>query len=138
MNKDDLERLADIRIEEAKVLLVNEKYEGAYYLAGYSIECAIKACIARQVRQYDFQNKDLARKSHEHKLIGLLGVASLKQKLNEEESRDEEFKLNWAVVKDWTVESRYECIIEDVKARDLCQAVSDENSGVLKWLKTFW
>ena len=38
----------------------------------------------------------------------LLGVAGLKQKLNEREDEDEEFKLNWAVVKDWTVESRYE------------------------------
>lgn len=138
MNKDDLERLVDIRVEEAKVLLDIGKYEGAYYLTGYSLECAIKACIAKQVREYDFPNKDLAHKSHQHKLTELLGVAGLKQKLNEREDEDEEFKLNWAVVKDWTVESRYECVIEETKAKDLYYAVSNTNSGVLKWLKTFW
>lgn len=138
MNKDDLETLADIRVVEAKALLDIGKYEGAYYLAGYSLECAIKACIAKQVREYDFPNKDLAHKSHQHKLTELLGVAGLKQRLNEKENEDEDFKLNWAVVKDWTVESRYECAIEETKAIDLYTAVSDTNSGVLIWLKTFW
>jgi hypothetical protein len=80
----------------------------------------------------------LAQKSHQHKLTDLLGVAGLKQKLNENEQADLDFKLNWAVVKDWTVDSRYECSIESSKANDIIQAVTDENSGVLAWLKTFW
>lgn len=138
MNKSDLEKLVDIRVSEAKVLLESEKYQGSYYLAGYALECAIKVCIAKQVRQYDFPNKELAQKSHQHKLTDLLGVAGLKQKLNEKEKVDLDFKLNWAVAKDWTVESRYECSIESSKANDLFQAVTDEYSGVLAWLKTFW
>jgi HEPN domain-containing protein len=138
MNKSDLETLVSIRISEAKLLLESEKYQGSYYLAGYALECAIKVCITKQVNQYDFPNKELAQKSHQHKLTDLLGVAGLKQKLNEKELTDMEFKLNWAVAKDWTVESRYECSIESSKANDLFQAVTDENSGVLAWLKTFW
>ena len=138
MNKSDLETLVDIRVSEARVLLESENYQGSYYLAGYALECAIKVCIAKQVRQYDFPNKELAQKSHQHKLTDLLGVAGLKQKLNEKEQADLDFKLNWAVAKDWTVESRYECSIESSKANDLFQAVTDENSGVLAWLKTFW
>lgn len=138
MNKSDLEALVDIRISEAEILLEYESYEGAYYLVGYAIECAIKACIAKQVRQYDFPNKELAQKSHQHKLTDLLGVAGLKQKLSEKEQSDFNFQLNWAVVKDWTVESRYERSIESTKANDIYQAVTDENSGILAWLKTFW
>lgn len=138
MNKSDLETLVDIRVSEAKVLLESENYQGSYYLAGYALECAIKVCIAKQVRQYDFPNKELAQKSHKHKLTDLLGVAGLKQKLNEKENADLDFKLNWAVAKDWTVESRYECSIESSKANDLFQSVTNENSGVLAWLKTFW
>jgi HEPN domain-containing protein len=138
MNKSDLETLVNIRVSEAKALLESKNYQGSYYLAGYALECAIKVCIAKQVRQYDFPNKELAEKSHQHKLTDLLGVAGLKQKLNEKEQADLDFKLNWAVAKDWTVESRYECSIESSKARDLFQAVTDENSGVLAWLKTFW
>lgn len=138
MNKSDLEALANIRVSEAKVLLEHENYQGAYYLAGYALECAIKACIAKQVQQYDFPNKDLAQKSHQHKLADLLGVAGLKQKLNDKERADTDFRLNWAVAKDWTVESRYERTIESTKANDLFQAVTDEDSGILAWLKTYW
>jgi hypothetical protein len=138
MNKSDLEKLVDIRISEAKVLLESENYQGSYYLAGYALECAIKACIAKQVRQYDFPNKELAQKCHNHKLIDLLGVAGLKQKLKKTIKANLDFELNWAVAKDWAVESRYECSIESSKANDFFQAVTDENSGVLAWLKTFW
>jgi len=138
MNKSDLETLVDIRVSEAEVLLERENYQGAYYLAGYALECAIKACIAKQVQQYDFPNKDLAQKSHQHKLTDLLGVAGLKQKLSEKERADSDFQLNWAVAKDWTVDSRYECSVESTKANDLYRAVTNENSGILAWLKTFW
>ncbi len=137
MNKSDLEALVDIRVSEAKVLLEYKNFQGAYYLAGYALECAIKACIAKQVQQYDFPNKDLARESHQHKLADLLGVAGLKQKLSEKELSDSDFQLNWAVAKDWTVESRYERSIESTKANDLYQAVTDENSGILAWLRHF-
>jgi hypothetical protein len=141
MNKTDLEKLTDIRVKEAGILLEKECYQGAYYLAGYALECAIKACIAKQVQQYDFPNRELAQKSHQHKLLELLNVAGLKHKLEAKEKEDSDFQLNWAVVKDWGVESRYECSIDKKKACDLYLAVTGgaaENSGVLTWLKMFW
>jgi len=52
MNKTDLEGLVEIRVSEARVLLENEHYQGAYYLIGYSLECALKVCISKQVQQY--------------------------------------------------------------------------------------
>lgn len=61
-----------------------------------------------------------------------------KQRLKEKEKEDDEFKLNWTVAKDWSVESRYEYQIDQRKAKDLYQAVTDENSGILTWLKKFW
>lgn len=138
MNKTDLEELAEIRVREAKVLLDAESYQGAYYLAGYALECAIKACIAKQVRQFDFQNLELAKNSYSHKLSDLLGVAGLKQKLSEKERQDENFQLNWAVAKDWNEKARYESRVEEKKAKDLYDAITDNQSGILAWLKTFW
>jgi len=138
MNKNDLEQLVDIRIKEAKVLLDANSYQGAYYLAGYSLECAIKACIAKQVKQYDFPNLELAHNSYSHKLTDLLGVAGLKQKLSEKERNDMDFKLNWAVVKDWSEKARYESRVEERKAKDLYEAITHNQSGILAWLKTFW
>ena len=138
MNKKDLEELVDIRIKEAKSLLDSENYQGAYYLAGYSLECAIKACIAKQIQQHDFPNLNLAQNSYSHKLADLLGVAGLKQKLGERERQDGNFQLNWAVAKDWDEKARYECKIEESKEKDLYDAITDNKSGVLPWLKTFW
>lgn len=138
MNKNDLEDLVGIRIREAKALLDADSYQGAYYLAGYSLECAIKACIAKQVRQYDFPNLDLAKNSYSHKLTDLLGVAGLKQKLVEKEREDVNFQLNWAVAKDWNEKARYESRVEERKAKDLYDAITDDKSGILAWLKTYW
>jgi len=138
MNKFDLEKLVDIRITESKVLLDSDNFHGAYYLAGYALECALKACIAKQVQAFDFPNKQLANASHTHKLSDLLGTAGLKQKLTSKEKEDQEFSLNWAVAKDWTEASRYDCTIEQTRALDLFNAVTDNESGILAWLKTYW
>jgi AbiV family abortive infection protein len=137
MNKTDLENLAEIRISEAKTLLDNDNYHGAYYLAGYALECAIKACIAKQVKKFDFPDKKLAQNSHQHKLPELINVAGIKAELDSRQLEDVEFQSNWAVVKDWTVESRYDRFITKPKAIDLYSAITDKQSGVLTWLKTF-
>lgn len=138
MNKRDLEKLVDIRLNESKILLESDNYHGAYYLAGYSLECALKVCISKQVNQYDFPNKQLATKSHTHNLSDLVGVAGLKQKLIEKEESDDDFKLNWAVAKDWSELSRYDCNINELKAKDFFEAITNNESGVLQWLKMHW
>lgn len=60
MNKTDLEQLADLRLAEAAALLgaTPPMPDGAYYLAGYAIECALKACIAKLTAQHDFPDKN--------------------------------------------------------------------------------
>jgi HEPN domain-containing protein len=54
VNRKDLQRLARTRLSEARVLLSAKKYDGAYYLAGYAIEFALKSCVAKQVKKFDF------------------------------------------------------------------------------------
>jgi HEPN domain-containing protein len=46
MHRNDLMRLSRLRIREARVLLEAGEFPGAYYLAGYAVECALKACVA--------------------------------------------------------------------------------------------
>ncbi len=57
MNKQDFESLVAIRLDEAKLLLDGRRFQGAYYLAGYALEAALKASICRQVRENDFPDK---------------------------------------------------------------------------------
>jgi HEPN domain-containing protein len=58
MNRTDLQTLARLRLTEAKVLLRAGQHAGAYYLAGYVIECALKACVAKQVAHRPFIWRD--------------------------------------------------------------------------------
>lgn len=47
ITKPDLEALSIVRLDDAKLLFQSGRYSGAYYLSGYAVELAIKACIAR-------------------------------------------------------------------------------------------
>jgi len=53
----NLRKLAETRLKEAQILYDNRFWSGSYYLAGYSIECALKACIAKQTRKSQFPDK---------------------------------------------------------------------------------
>ena len=61
MNRSDFQKLTELRITEARVLLESKCYEGTYYLIGYAVEFALKACIAKQTREYDFPDKNLGK-----------------------------------------------------------------------------
>jgi HEPN domain-containing protein len=137
MNKTEFEALAEIRIKEARALFEANCWHGAYYLAGYALECTLKACITKQVRAGDFPDKKLANDFFTHDFKKLLSHAQLSQKLTEKENQDADFKLNWASVIKWTETSRYDTSIEELQARDLINAITDTNSGVLAWLMNY-
>lgn len=137
MNRSDFKYLAKMRLSEAKILLDNRKYDGAYYLSGYVIECALKACIAKQVKRFQFPDKKLAMECHTHNLNNLVNVANLKQDLASKLVNNISFKINWVIVKDWSEQSRYMRNKKN-EASDIYSAVSDSNNGVLEWLQQHW
>lgn len=61
MNRGELQALAIVRIKETRILLDAGCYDGAYYLAAYAVECALKACIARQIPAEEFPDLMLSR-----------------------------------------------------------------------------
>lgn len=108
MNRFDFQELALLRLKEAQTLLQNNCSAGAYYLAGYAVECALKACIAKLTAQYDFPDKDRVNQSHVHNLKKLIDVAGLNQKLLDRMREDNDFFSAWNIVKDWSEKSRYD------------------------------
>lgn len=137
MNKSDLENLASIRLQEAQALLSAGCYPGAYYLAGYALECALKACIAKSVKEFDFPDKQLAIDCYTHNLTKLLLTAGLKDALNQREKADSNFKLNWATANLWSEEARYRTNIRKQEAIDLFNAITNNQSGILPWLRNY-
>jgi hypothetical protein len=120
-------------LEAARSLLESRHWGPAYYLAGYSVECGLKACIAHQFREHDFPDKKIVDASYKHKPSDLVRTAGLEPQLRAAESSSDDFKVNWATVKDWSEKSRYEERSE-VEAKSIIGAIEAKPNGVLEWI----
>ncbi|MEW6659911.1 MAG: DNA-binding protein [Thermodesulfobacteriota bacterium] len=137
MNRKDFQKLAKIRVQEAHTLLNAGAYPGAYYLLGYAVECALKACISKQIKRYDFPDKDFINAAYTHKLEQLVGLAGFAPSFRHDMQANRELEQNWAVVKDWKESFRYDLSITRQQALDLYSACTGRN-GVLQWIKRRW
>ena len=123
---------------DAEALLQEKRWAAAYYLLGYAVECAIKACAARQFRQDEIPERTVVSDFYTHRLDKLLSISGVKGALEARVETDPAFGVNWSAVRDWNEASRYDHSTSEVKARDMLVAVADETSGVLPWLRTQW
>ncbi len=112
-------------------------YDGAYYLAGYAVECALKACIAKETRRHQFPDKTKVDKSYSHVLLQLVKVAGLEDEQLARVKGDPDFETNWDVVQPWSEESRYQRHSHE-SAQALLLAISDRRHGVMTWIKLHW
>ena len=138
MNRATLQEISRVRRREALALIAARQFPGAYYLLGYAVECALKACIAKQVRRHDFPDKRLVDKSYAHELQTLLKLAGLDQDLKRDRSKSRALELNWAIVKDWSESSRYQIDITEAEARDMYSATTARRHGILTWIRRRW
>lgn len=137
MNRKDLQHLARTRLKEATALLAAGFPDGAYYLAGYAVECALKACIAKRTQRYDFPDKKSVDASYTHNLKDLIKVANLDVARLESAKADPLFRNNWDLVQQWSEHSRYRT--QGPKpAEALLRAVGDRRHGVIAWIKRHW
>jgi len=77
VDRGDFQGLSRARLKEARALLRLGLSDGAYYLAGYAVECALKACIAKGTRRFEFPDKKKVDSSHSHNLRELVKIAGL-------------------------------------------------------------
>jgi HEPN domain-containing protein len=134
--RHEFQQLARMRLKDARILMRDGNVEGAYYLTGLAVECAIKACIAKNTKRHDFPPDQSAIKDiYTHDLGKLIGAAKLQIVLNADRRKNLAFNNKWDVVKDWSINSRYE--VRGLNARDLYRAVAGRN-GVMQWLRQRW
>ncbi|MDZ7361790.1 MAG: HEPN domain-containing protein [candidate division KSB1 bacterium] len=129
--------MARTRIKEAKVLLETGYFDGAYYLAGYAVECALKACIAKQSLRYEFPDKTRVLDSYTHDFAKLLRAPNLTTELQKEIKTNGVFRNKWQIVERWSEEARYQTVTSQA-AMALYSAIADRQNGVLSWLKKYW
>ena len=125
MNRSDFQRLARIRLREARLLLENECYGGA----------TLKACIARKTRRYEFPpDRKTVEGYYVHNLQQL--ASAVGEELKAELARPE-LEVNWAIVTQWTEARRY-AFTDRKQAEDMIRAITDRRNGILQCIRRHW
>lgn len=138
MNRLTFQALAETRLLDAKALFEAGRFDAAYYLTGYVVECALKACIAKQTREHDFPDRN-AHRYYTHNLKTLVevgGFIGFQQDLKS----DSTLAGYWDLVTRWSEESRYQPrgIEAEKLAKDMLLAVTEQDHGVLQCLSKYW
>lgn len=92
-------------VKDPQVLLAGRRYEGAYYLCGYAVELALKACICRTLGWAEFPET-----TNEFKGLTSLKTHDLRilLRLSGRERRVKKYHFaDWSVVVEWSPEMRY-------------------------------
>jgi HEPN domain-containing protein len=135
LSRQLLQTVATSKLEDAVLLLAHDRYSNAYYLAGYAVEIALKAVIAKQFRPGVIPEKGLVNSIYTHRLISLIDLAGLSAELGQ--ARNVLLAAKWTTVSQWSEASRYETISE-APARELVTAVNDPKGGVSPWIIRHW
>lgn len=127
-HRDHWKRLAKIRIDDAGVLYEHNRYDAAYYLAGYAVECALTARIIRRLEGYFPPKQNL----YTHDLGKLHEAAGLQALFEKRATKDKSFRASWRTLKDWSEESRY-----DTHDRRAAKEMLESASEVVRCLKKY-
>lgn len=137
LTKSDLEKLAQLRMDDALLLLRSSRCSSAYYLAGYAVELGLKACIAKLVQSNTIPDLSFVKAIYTHRFDNLLSTAGLRAEFEAELRTDAQLAAYWAIANNWTEESRY-ALWDPFAAASLVEAVHEPNHGVFQWIKKRW
>jgi HEPN domain-containing protein len=137
MNRIELQEISEVRLRESRALLNAGFAEGAYYLAGYAVECALKACIAKRTQGHDFPEKKFVNDSHTHNLKTLLQLAELKTELDTIIEADPAMESVLDRVQEWSETTRYQRKTAQ-EADALLKAIEEGKGGLLPWIRLHW
>jgi hypothetical protein len=124
---DDLRDLAEHRLQEARVLLQEREYSGAYYLAGYAIECGLKAVLTKDLASYRMPDKPEVVRAHTHDFKALATQGGLSPE------GEPTIRIDWNVASSWSEASRY-----SLHGGPRAQEMVDAADRILGWLATKW
>ncbi len=137
-----LKIIAQNRYDEAVILLDSNHYQGAYYLAGYSVEMAFKARICKVLGEEDFFEQATFKDFKIHNLKDLLILSGLRRIFEDDKRRLPDLEDHWSLIQNvWSEQLRYEVIgnksQQDTQA--LLNAISNpQKTGLLQWIQKHW
>lgn len=144
MTRQDFQQISLVRLEDAKALFDKNQYDGCCYLAGYSIELALKAVTCHLMERDDFftlAKPETARAFKIHNLKELIVLAGLWQKFEDLATIEPQIYDNWRVIVDgikWSEQLRYQIGFTQKDATEMVEAIDHPKNGILKWIKNYW
>ena len=109
----DLRAIAKARLRDAQILLRAKRFDGAFYLCGYSVELALKARICQTLKWGGFPqvgNEFQGLQSVKtHDLEVLLKFSGIEDRIRQKHMSE------WSVVLDWNPEKRYQSVGQSTK-----------------------
>lgn len=126
--------LAKSRYEEAKILLVQNKPDGAVYLCGYALELILKRRITLHLdwdgypdTRTEFENY---RSFKIHDLSVLLKLSGFEKKIQ----FDNTMYAKWQIASSWDSEIRYKQLgkVSNSEAQDIINATRDIINFILR------
>ena len=137
LTRNDLQQLAQLRLDDAILLHQAGRSSSAYYLAGYSIELALKACIAKLFQPDVIPDRAFVNAIYTHKLDSLVGTAGLRTQFDADTKADPQFAAYWMAVSQWSEESRYK-FWDSIQSGTLLEAINEPSHGVFQWVTRYW
>jgi len=119
------------------MLLRAGRSSSAYYLAGYAVELALKACISSSFLSDTIPDKAFVTEIYTHNLEKLLGTAGLQYHFTSDSKKNPSLAAAWGIASKWTEASRY-TLWDQVSASNLVDAIGDPQNGVFQWVKKHW
>ncbi|QJD78552.1 hypothetical protein [Spirosoma rhododendri] len=148
-NRADFQQLATLRLTEAQTLLTHHLPDGAFYLAGYAVECALKSAICRTLGIDDFfeaysskphgakVRDDVVQKFKTHDYGTLLVLSGLYHKLSADLLIDKALNDSWSTFQNqnWSEQQRYATVSKAMSdAVDFVRSVT----YFLQWISQHW
>lgn len=127
--RTEFRQLATLRLADAKALQAAAQWAGAYYLVGYAIESALKACLIKKfVEKESWPSSDFkAIEFYTHDLAALIGQARLESVL----MNDVSYRPFWLELQNWSEQTRYNLNADEQNTIQLIGAVEE----VLRWFE---
>lgn len=125
-------------LSDAEVLYKENRFASAYYLAGYAVECLLKAVICKRIQPNEYPPRNTNNSHYTHFLETLIRTAHLEKDFEFEVEKSKELKQSYLVLKDWIPgELRYDPNqLGKKKAGDFLNAIKAEK-GFIKWLTKY-
>jgi hypothetical protein len=144
MTRTEFQQIAILRLEEAETLLIQGKFNGCCYLAGYALESALKAAICHQMDNDDFfevLKSETVRAFKIHNLKELIVLAGLSRKYDDLRVNNAILYDNWLIIFDeirWSEQLRYQITMTQQNAENMIWAINQPENGIFKWIKNYW